>query len=214
MTSDDIPFWHRVTRARSLLESGFYDDPRLYSDYLTRSALDRLLTDINNCPIGDGNRYRDIVAETLVRTLRQIVDTPFVQKEFQCHGGRGDIELPLRSEVLPKFPVWEKWSNCFAIRCVVIECKNLSKPASVGDIHQALSYLVTGDRGRFGMVVARNGFSSPARQQLAAIARTNYYLILPLSSDDLCKFAQTVVTGDKCAMTFLRRQETLLAQTR
>lgn len=211
MTRDDLKFWHRVSRARSLVESGAYDDSEIFADFLSR-GVDHLLDDLQNCPVGDGNRYRDIVAETLATVFSEIVDVSLIQREFPCQGGRGDIELPLRSEVMPQFPVWSQWHARYSVHSVVVECKNLDEPAAVGAVQQVLAYLVTGGRGGLGLVVARNGFTAPAMKQLVSIARTERYLILPLSNDDLRQLVQATTAGDPCAMTFLRRKQALLTQ--
>lgn len=203
--------WDRIAKARARLEAGFYDDPQILDAILDR-CLDDIIVDVVNCPVGDGHRYRDIAAEAISVSLGQVVDPFLMRKEFSSQGGRGDIELPVRTESLSEYPLWDSWSRRFGIRSIVVEIKNTRSHASVRDIQQTLAYLVTSRLGRFGMTVSRSGFSRGARKQLRAIAASDDYLVLPFDQDDLEALLRVSGRGADATMEFLRRKETLLLQ--
>lgn len=211
----------RIERVKAFIDAGLYDDPWILKhvwDEETweaigeRPPLSSLIQDVLDCPTGAGDRFRNLTADALSRTLCDVVDEPFIRKEFPCHGGRGDIELPLRPENLGQNLLWQTWNNRYGIASIVVETKNTKQAASIRDVHQILGYIVTARVGRFGFLVSRNGFSRNAIKTLRVIAETGDFLILPLDQADVCEFA-TIDSFDKqAASTFIRRKETQLRQ--
>ncbi len=135
-----------------------------------------------------------------------------MSKEFPSEGGFGDIAIPLRLERLSKYPLWESWQRKFDIKSIVAEAKNTRMEAGVPAVQQILSYLVTGRRGRFGLLVSRSGFTDNAIEQMQAVADINQYLILPCNGDDLLYLASKRREASEQVMEFFRRKETLLIQ--
>ena len=127
-------------------------------------------------------------------------------------GGAGDFELPLRIENISKFPLWDKWCEKYEIRSIIVEAKNKKSEATPRDVAQILSYIVTANLGKFGILASRSGFRESALMQLRAISSTNEFLILPFDQKDL----EYLLTLDSCrpnkCMELFRRKATLLAQ--
>lgn len=211
----------KVEKACKFLASGFYDDPwileQIWDEAIWRSIgkdapISPLINRILKCPEGDGAQFRDLTADALSRTLHDIVDTPLVRTEFPCCGGRGDIELPLRTENLGENPLWQTWSRRYEIRSIITETKNTKRLASIRDVQQILGYVVTARLGGFGFLVSRRGFSRNAILNLRAIAEGERYLILPFDQAELCKLLTVSALDEKAASVYLRRKETLLRQ--
>ncbi|UCE59063.1 MAG: hypothetical protein JSU63_16660 [Phycisphaerales bacterium] len=212
MASSGSPMrWDRVARARKLIESGDYDVPWIVQEFLPRCQ-DDIIADVLACPVGEGHRYRDVAAEAVSRSLGSVVDHALMRKEFSSHGGRGDVELPLRTESISDYPLWSLWCRRFGIKSIIIETKNTRTQATVRDVQQTLAYLVTSRLGHFGLVVSRSGFSRGAKKHLCEIASSDEYLLLPLDHHDLIQFIRASVGGPTRTMEFLRRKETLLLQ--
>lgn len=203
--------WDRIAKARALVESGFMDDPDVQQELLVRS-LDPLIEALDKCPIGDGNQYRDVVASALGAALAEVVDVPLMRKEVSINGGRADIELPVRIERLDVNPVWASWHRRYELRCVVVESKNLRGPSRNEDVSQLVGYLQGGGRGRFGMLVSRNGFTRNAFTTLSATAKMGSHLVIPFDNKELCAFVKMSGKSSQKASEFLRRKETLLLQ--
>lgn len=204
--------WDRVAKARARIANGLYDDASVLDTILSPRRLDRIQFDLDHCQIGQGHQYRDLVAESLSKALADVVDVPMSRCEFQSAGGRGDIELPLRTEVLPDFPLWARWSTRYDVRNVIVETKNEKKQAGVEDVSQLAGYLNQLGVGRFGFLVARNGFSRNAMQNMSAVARRGDNLIIPLAHEHLSELGKASRKGPQATMEYLRRRETLLLQ--
>ena len=205
--------WDRIRKARTRIEQGFYDDPAVLDKILAPRKLDRILKDLNKCPVGDGHQYRDLVAEVVSKCLSDVVDVPLSRREFKAAGGRSDIELPLRIEALTDLPVWSRWADKYDMRSIVLESKNEKHQSSVQDVSQLKGYLDLLGVGRFGLLVVRNGFSRNTIQNLSRVAKENRTLILPLDHEQLGELANASKDGSKATMEYLRRRETLLFQT-
>jgi hypothetical protein len=175
----------------------------VYRTILADRRVDRIQPDLDKCPIGEGHKYRDLVAESLTKSLGGVVDAPLSRKELGVSGGRADIELPIRIEALSNFPLWDHWARRYEIRSIVIESKNQ-------DIGQLERYLNHAGLGSFGIFVARKGFGRNALTNLAKIAKDGDRLILPLDHEGLHQLAKASRAGN--GMEYLRRQETLLLQ--
>ena len=204
--------WAKVEKARARIERGLYDIPPVLDKILGSRGLDRVLNDFNKCLVGDGHRYRDLVAETISNCLSDVVDIPLSRIEFKSAGGRGDIDLPLRIEALNDKPLWTCWASKYDIRRIVLESKNEKAQAGVEDVSQLAGYLNQPGVGRFGLLVARNGFSRNAIENLSSMAKTNLNLIIPLDHDQLGELAKASRKGSMATMEYLRRRETLLLQ--
>lgn len=203
--------WDLIARQRTRIQAGFYDDTAFLKEFFERS-LDDIVGDIVGCPVGDGARFLDVTAQAISRSLGPVVDPALMRKEFSSKGGRGDIDLPVRTESISEYSLWNFWCSRYSIKSIIIETKNLTPEAAVSDIQQSLSYLVTTGLGHFGMVVSRSGFTPPAMEQLESIASGNEFLLLPLDQHDLVQLVRASDEGPSKPMEFLRRKETLLLQ--
>jgi hypothetical protein len=132
--------------------------------------------------------------------------------EFPAEGGRGDIDLPLRTEILSRYPLWDHWARRYEIRSVIVETKNEKKQASFEDVSQLRGYFDFTKLGRLGILIARMGFTSNARKALVGIAKDGRSLIIPLDHGGLKEFIRASKDGPEASMQYLRRQETLLLQ--
>lgn len=179
---------------------------------LSERTLNQILLDIDGCPVGNGHKYRDLVAETLSKCLGDVVDVPLSLCEFPVSGGRGDIQLPLKIEVLQGRPLWQHWAHRYGIRSIIVESKNEKTQASVEDVSQLAGYLDQSGLGRFGILVARMGFSKNAVANLSAMARRGERLIIPIAHDQFRELGKASKKGMTATMEYLRRQETLLLQ--
>jgi len=233
--------WKKIQRVRHWIESGDYIHPeflisaietdfarfydRLRQDIskgidlsekgsreLVKNVFSEALRDLKECPKGQGNLYRDIVANVLAFSLGEFVDLPLMRKEFPCKGGRGDFELPLRIENISRFPLWERWYDTYKIRSIIVEVKNKKSQATPQDVAQTLCYIVTANLSKLGLLVSCNGFRESAMRQLRAISATNEYLILPFDQKDLEYLASLHDSGGTKCMELFRRKATLLAQ--
>ncbi len=205
--------WTKITKAKALIDAGFYDDPFVLDAILEHRSMDALLVDLNRCPVGEGNKYRDIVAEVLIKSLSYVIDVPLVRKELTIEGGRADLELPIKTEHLNGYYLWQDWCRRYDVRSVIVEVKNMANPCSVACVQQIKGYLNDGPFGRIGLLVSRHAFSSNASENLRACARDRRCLILPFSHNDLIQFANASSKGTLHSMGFLRRVETRLVQS-
>lgn len=201
-----------VERCRARIADGFYDSPEDLERILSPRLLDTILADLNGCPVGDGNAYRDLTAEFLGRCLGDVIDESLVKMEFPCHGGRGDIELPLRLEALHELPLWRLWAERYRATSVIVEVKNEAKKAATSAVQQIDSYLNLAGRGGLGMLVSRSGFTSDAIKQLSQIAKQGHKLILPIRHTDLGQLTKARRKGPRAVMEYVRRRQTLLLQ--
>lgn len=204
--------WDRVKKARARIEAGCYDNDTVLEQIFSPRRLDRILSDLQKCPVGQGHPYRDLIAESLSNILGDVVDTPLSRPEVPAAGGRADIELPLRTEMLPVFPLWESWARRYDVRSILVEAKNEQSQAGVEDVSQLAGYFGSTNLSQFGILVARKGFSKNAYENLATMARAGKSLIIPLSHDDLGQLARASKDGLDESMRYLRRRETLLLQ--
>jgi hypothetical protein len=204
--------WERVERARTRIEQGCYDSPAVIDSILASRRLDRILNDLERCPIGEGHAYRDLVAEALANCLSDVVDVPLVRREVAVEGGRADIELPLRIEALEGLPLWRQWVQAYRLRSIMVETKNEKNQAVVADVSQLTAYLSQGSFGRLGMLVTRRGFTANAMRSLAATAKRGEFLIIPMTQEHLQGMAVASEIGSGATTEFLRRRATLLLQ--
>jgi hypothetical protein len=208
------PFWARVLRARTNIATGLCEDYKALSHLVCARSLATVCRDFDRCAVGDGHRYRDLTAELLAHTYRDVFDLPLAKKETASHGGRFDIEFPLCAERLANQSLWASWHNTYRVRSVIVEAKNEAKVATIRDVQQLLAYLVTGRKGKLGILVCRKGFSRCAMTLLAEIAACDEYLILPLAHDEVKLYAKRSRTnGLQQVQTLLRRKQTILLQS-
>lgn len=164
---------------------------------------------LNLCPFGEGNIYENLTFDAMKAILKGIVDWDLAHQQFSSEGGRGDIELPFCTEMLPEYPRWKPWYYQYEIKSIIVEAKNMKSEAAPDDVGQIKRYLDTSKKGRFGMLVSRKGFSKNAMKTLRAYTRDNY-LILPLDHDDLERLLKLSMDNSLKVMRYLRRKETLL----
>lgn len=202
----------KIDQAKRRIADGFYDSARVLDQIFRARRLDVILRDLDAIPIGDGNAYRDGVAELLSKCLHEVVDVPMVNTEFACHGSRGDIELPLKIEVLPDYPLWQIWANRYDAMSIIVEAKNEKGKTDSGAVRQIHSYLNLARRGRLGFLVSRAGFTANAMDQLTHVAAGGANLILPFTHQDLSQLLKARRDGSIAVMGYVRRKHTLLLQ--
>lgn len=215
MTGQTRTKWNtKVARVRPSLKAGFCDDAILRDilGYRDGRCVNAILADIEGCRIGEGNEYQNLVAELLTECFVEVVDAPLVTSDFHAEGGRGDIELPLRTERLGNYHLWSRWQELYDIISIIVETKNQRRKATVRDVAQTKGYLDVANRGRFGMLISRSGFSANAIVRLGAIAFNTRHLILPLAHSDLRYLAHASLEGSDATMELLRRKATWLIQ--
>lgn len=209
--------WDKVRLARRRIEEGFYDE-ELPGNLLDWGFLDQFVESIAACPyVSDkypnaGNGFRDLTAMAFATSLSHVIDHPLIRTEFPSEAGRGDIDLPLRIEVLGNDRVWMEWVRRYEMTSIVVEAKNMRNKAGVEDVRQLEDYLRNGSLGRMGFLVSRNGFSKNASRKVIEQAHRKECLIIPFSAKTLSGLVAAGKAGPQATATFLRRQETLLMQ--
>lgn len=161
------------------------------------------------CPLGDGKIYENLTFHATKAIFDGITDKYLACQQFSSEGGRGDIELPFCTEMLPEYPCWNAWSYQYEIKSILVEVKNTANEATPDDVGQIKRYLDTAKRGRFGILVSRNGFSDGAKKTLRSYTTDNY-LILPLDHNDLKQLLKLSLESSLKVARYLRRKETLL----
>lgn len=202
--------WAHIREVRARIKSGFYPSPDLIE-----CAIDALhpVVALKDCPPGRAfaKDYQDLASLVVARNIGRVVDYEYVATNFRLPGGQGDAELPLCTECLQDYPLWNDWHQRYGIKSVIVEAKNWSSAIGTPAVGQTLRYLEVAERGHFAILVARNGFSKGAMLTLCKIARANRSLILPLDQEDVIEWS--VEHADSFAtMRYLRRKETKLTQ--
>ena len=169
-----------------------------------------LVSALRKCRVGAGAQFRDISVGLICRNLGDIVDREYVRTEFPLPGGRGDAELPVCTENLTNYPLWADYQRRYDIRSIIIEAKNTRKQASTDSVAEIAGNIRIRNRGRFGFLISRSGFSKGAYRRLAAIAASSETLIIPLAKSDLEVWSALQRPTE--SMRFLRRKETELLQ--
>ncbi|MEN6424005.1 MAG: hypothetical protein ABFE13_01480 [Phycisphaerales bacterium] len=170
---------------------------------------------LDECPEGRGAKYEEATLATLKVCLAGIVDTVRARQHVPIKSGFCDIELPFRQERLCIHPYWSPWHSKYDIRSILTEVKNERKPVGPYAIRQIRMYLEDANRGRFGMIISRNGFTKNAMVaacDCATSRRDGDILILPLCHDDLKELVRRSDQG-LCSVTdFLCEKERDLLQ--
>lgn len=164
---------------------------------------------LNICPIGDGELYENLVMDSLAKILYGIVDSTIARQQISIEGGFCDIEFPICTEVVDKYPLWDKWCVQYNVKSILVEVKNMKKKAAYEDVNQLGGYLGIGDWGRLGIIVSRSGFSISAESAIRSLAKKNV-LIMPISNEDLTLLLEFSMENSLKVMTFLRRRGNLL----
>lgn len=201
-----------VKRARARLAAGFYDVDEVVDGALEAGGIRLLWEDLCRCPVGAGSQYRDAVSSFLPAIFKDTFDEAYVGVELGNSGARIDVELPLRIEGLSGLPLWDRWASDYGIRSVLVEVKNEEKKAAVEDAKQLIGDLVVAGRGRFGLLIARNGFSSAAVRYMGQVAKATPYLIIPLSHGKLYELCKLSANGPEAVCGALREVATELLQ--
>lgn len=165
---------------------------------------------LDKCPESDGELYENFVVDSLGLILGDAVDKNNVLMHGPCEGGFYDIEFPLCSEAFDEYPLWSHWAKRYQMVSIIAEAKNLMEKAAKEDVEQIRSYLGNNKKGRFGLLVCRNGFTRPALQRMKFCAEGDDTLILPLDQKDLKLLLRACGHGQKPVMKFLRRKVTSL----
>jgi hypothetical protein len=178
---------------------------------LSQASHDLIVQDLQNCPIGDGPRYENIVLSASLKILGNLIDVPFVRQQVSIQGGFADIELPFCLEILAedKYRCWEPWQRDYGIKSMLVEVKNLQEKATHEDAAQLKGYVDGHSRGRLAFLVSRKGFTKAALGTLADYHRDGY-LLLPLDSDNLLQLITSDPDNPIRVMRYLRRLSTLL----
>lgn len=164
---------------------------------------------LNICPIGDGELYENLVMDSLAKILHGIIDSTIARQHVFIEGGFCDIEFPICTEVVDKYPLWDKWCDQYNVKSILVEVKNMKKKVAYEDVNQLGGYLSVGDWGHLGIIVSRNGFARSAESAISSLAKKNI-LIMPISHDDLTLLLEFSMQNSLKVMTFLRRRGNLL----
>jgi hypothetical protein len=82
--------------------------------------------------------------------------------------------------------IWEHIRRTHASTCLVVECKNYSKPLRQNQIFMTSKYLGPKKAGgSFGIILSSKGPSSSAQKQQLELWKLNDAIILCLSDEDL-----------------------------
>jgi len=161
------------------------------------------------CPVGDGTLYENLVMDSFAKILSGIVDITLARQQVLIKGGFCDIEFPICTEVVDKYPLWNKWCDQYNVTSLLIEVKNMKYQASYEDVNQLGGYLSVGDCGHLGVLASRNGFTKGAMSVIRSLAKNNI-LILPICHEDLKLLMEFSMQNSLKVMTFLRRRGNLL----
>lgn len=206
----------KIAFVQTLIDAGLYEQYFQFEEadciVAERVHLRILAERLAKCEIGDGNGYRDVVADVLVRSLDSIVDPEYVRLDPPCANGEADIELPLALERLGHNLLFQIWTNRYDLRSIVVEVKNQQDPCPVGHVDQLFRYLDSNDYGRFGLIVSRSRFTKNALRELRDTAARGEKLMLPLGHQDLHDLISARAVSSSRVMQHLRRLETRLRQ--
>ncbi len=192
------------------LLSGWYE--KHHGDILgLESVADPLLADaicgrLVRCRPGQGEEYERRVDEALSYALDYIVDADDKRRQVANEGGKLDMYFPVRSERSGRYGLWHGLLHRYRMVGIPVECKNLTKKASVRAADQLFFNLRSGQFGRFGIVASRSGFSDPCMQRIASENRRGDYCMLPLDNGDLQGLVLARVKGIEDTMVFLRKK--------
>lgn len=205
--------WDRIDSVRRRMKGGFYSDTATERGLLAGCMRD-LMRDLKRVEIGpeQATIYRDLAAEVFMRGLRSILDFRLARKEFGAEGGRGDIELPLRKELLDRYPLLSRWAAEFQVSSLILEVKNSKVASGPSDVSQVRGYLGSPGLGRLAVLASHSGFSKKARNRLSELAYNDHILIIPLAHADLCALVRA--RNATSFLEILRTKETLLLQHR
>lgn len=208
----DEPRYRLVWSWRQFLASGIYDccEEEYAALAASRMAAWRVLDAV---PRGQGKPYQDNGGNLLADCLDGIVDKRRTRKERRTSGRRIDLEMPIRTERLANYPLWDIWADRYHIRSILAEFKNLTKDRATPDhVGQLGDYLRSRKRGRLGILVSRTGFTRKAMQALHGMAEDGDYLILPFDHDDMFRLVTATTHGAESAMEFFGGKERDLLQ--
>lgn len=191
-----------VNATRKRVAEGFYDDPERMGRIADRIA-ESALRDLDSVPVGRGKQYCEAVCNSLVCACDGAVDPERTRVDFPNRGARGDIEMPLKLEQFDKLPLLSLWANRYGMQSIVVEVKNLRKPAAVEDAKQLVGDLAVAQRGRVGLLVARTGFTRAALRYMTELARLNQFLVLPCDHERIRSLVRLRAQGIKPVMSAL-----------
>ncbi len=164
---------------------------------------------LDDCPVGEGSIYENLVMDTIALILAGIIDSTLVRQQVPIEGGFCDIEFPICTEVINEYPLWEKWCAQYQVISILVEVKNKQKKATYEDVSQLEGYLSGGQLGHLGILASRSGFTKGALSSISSYANKSV-LILPISHKDLKLLLELSMQNSLKIMTFLRRRGNLL----
>lgn len=178
---------------------------------LSKTPLDSIIQGLNNCPIGDGPQYEDLVLSASFKILGNLVDNTLVRQQVPIQGGRADIELPFCIESLAddKYKCWSPWQQQYEIESMLVEVKNLQERASREDAIQLRGYVDGHSHGRLAFLVSRTGFKESAITTINGFRRDGF-LFIPLDNSDILELIDLSARDPIKVMRYLRRKETIL----
>ena len=168
---------------------------------------------LKSCPIGDGELYEHLVGDSIAKILYGIVDSAIAGQQISIGEGFCDIEFPICTEVIDKYPLWDRWCDQYNVKSILLEVKNMKKKAAYEDINQLEVYLRDGDFGKLGIIVSRSGFARSADSTIRSIAKKGI-LIIPISHEDLQLLLEFSMQNTLKVMTFLRRRGNLILRSK
>ena len=173
-----------------------------------------LISLIDHCPVGDGPLYENFIVDAMGKIFSNIIDNKRVLMHGVCQGGYYDIEFPFCTENLPKFQFWESWHYMYEIKAIIVEVKNTMEKMGPDISRQIKAYITGNKKGRFGILVSRNGFTLGARKELSCYAKDEKHLILPITHQDIKLLLKLSLRGAYDVYKYLRIKETQLLRIR
>jgi len=200
----------KMTIAKGLADAGFYDTG-MFKEAVTPEVVERIANDLECFPIGEASIYGALTMGVMKAFLRGLIDWDSAGRR-SLQTSQIDIELPINPEALQKYPLWQHWCRQYAVKSIIIETKNNRCRAKPEDVQRLKSSLDVADKGRFGMLISRSGFSRSSTKILRKYACDDQVLIVPINHNDLRMLLRLSMQDQLEAMSFLRRKETLLLQ--
>jgi hypothetical protein len=177
---------------------------------LHRMSIRALLKALGRCPATGSAVYIPLMINVMERSLGPVVawydPRANSAKQYSC----GVIELPIRTDSLEDFPLWQTWAERYGIECIALEAKNETTRATPDDVKHLKSYLDRAQRGRLGILVSRSGFTRDAMKRIQTYVQADQALILPLRHADLKRLLKLRALGPSEVMHFLHQKEASL----
>jgi hypothetical protein len=62
-----------------------------------------------------------------IDNIDDLIDSTIARQQIPIEGGFCDIEFPICTEVVNKYPLWDKWCDQYNVTSILVEVKNMKK---------------------------------------------------------------------------------------